>query len=714
MDRLLYHVQIVAMTLSVSLIVIASGAMAQTLSAPDLPIQFSADQLDVDRELGVVTARGNVEVNYEDRTLMADTISYDQDADVLTATGNITLLEPSGDVVFAQHMEISGNLKNGIIRDIGVILSDNSRIAASGGRRTNEDLEFRNAVYSPCNLCTDDPTGPPLWQLKSVKVFHDKSRRVVEYTDIWLEVAGVPVFYTPFLSHPDPSVKRESGILAPTFGTSSDLGFTTKIPYFQVIDDHSDATITPVYYGESGPALEAEYRNRFVTGEMDAEGSIVEDDAEDLRGHFQTSALFNVDETWRWGGETTLVSDDTYLRRYNFPISDDTLTTTMYAEGFRKRNYARIEGFHFRGLERGDDEDRTPVVLPLIDFQHIGSPDKYGGQFLLSAGTASVNRSEGASSTRFSLEPEWRNRYVSNLGEVYSLSMSLRGDLYHMRDHTPLGQTSEEDGLEGRVFPQAKLDWSLPLVKQSGRVHQIIEPTMALILAPNGSNPGEIANLDSPDFIFDETSIFERNRFAGFDQVDSGSRIDYGTHWSVTGAGGGRTSAFLGQSYRFRDTTNFAEGSGVEDQVSDVVGAISVSPASYLNVSYRMQADPSDGRLRRNEIVGSAGIEAFRATIDYREIDQLGSTEFASRENIKLGFTSQISQYWAFSGSTIRDLETDNTQQFQFGATYEDECLILTTALTRSFYEDRDLEPTDSIMMRVSFKTLGEFQTNLF
>lgn len=703
-----------ALTVVVLLASYSPTAVAQTTGSPDIPIEFSADQLDVDQELGVITARGNVEVNYQDRTLIADTISYDQNADVLTASGNITMLEPSGDVIFAQHMELSGDLKDGVIRDIGVILSDNARVAASGGRRLDDDLALSNAVYSPCNLCPDDPTRPPLWQLKSVKVYHDKSRRMVEYSDTWLEVAGVPVFYTPFLSHPDPTVGRESGILAPTFGSSTTLGFTTKVPYFQVIDDHSDATITPVYYGKSGPALEAEYRNRFSDGELDLDGSIVEDDVEDLRGHLQVAAAFDLDDTWRWGGETSLVSDDTYLRRYGFPNDEDTLTTRLFAEGFRGRNYARIEGFHFRGLEQSDDEDSTPVVLPLIEFEHVGSPDQFGGQFVLGAGTALVNRSEGASTTRLSIEPEWRNRHVASTGEVYALSVSLRNDLYHVRDHIPAGQSSEFDGVTGRVFPQAKLDWSLPLVRESGTVHQIVEPMVSFIASPNGSNPSKIANIDSADVVFDETSLFEKSRFAGYDRVDSGSRVDYGVHWSVTGVGGGRSDIMIGQSFRFRDSNDFAEGSGLEDQLSDIVASVNISPASYLDLGYRTQIDPSHADFRRNEIVASAGIDAFRATMDYRQIDSLGSSEFSGRETLSYGVSSQVNRYWRVDANTQRDIVADYTQNIRAGLTYEDECLIVTTSLTRSFYQDRDLEPTDSILLRISLKTLGEFETAVF
>lgn len=690
------------------------SASAQTLEPEDIPVRFSADQLDVDRELGIVTARGNVEVTYEERTLIADTISYNQKSDILTANGNVTLLEPTGDVIFADYLEITGDMKNGVIADIGLIMSDNARMAASGGRRTNEDLELRNAVYSPCELCADDPTRPPLWQIKAVKVFHDKSRRTVEYSDAWIEVAGVPVFYTPYLSHPDPTVKRETGLLPPQLGASTDLGFTTKLPYFVVIDEHSDATITPVYYADSGPALEAEYRKRYIDGRLDLDGSIVNDDAEDTRGHVTADAQFDYDETWRWGFETTLISDDTYLRRYNFPQPDDTLTTNLFTEGFRGRNYARIEATHFRGLESGDDEDGTPLVLPLASFSHVGTPDRRGGQFVLDASMASISRSEGADSNRLSIHPGWRNRYIAPTGEVYALSVDLRGDLYYVSDHTPDGESSEFEGVTGRLFPQVKLDWSLPFVRQSPGVHQIIEPIASLVLAPNGSNSENIVNEDSLDVVFDETSLFESNRFSGADRVDSGSRVDYGVHWSVTGEKGGKTDVLIGQSLRFRDDDTFAEGSGLEDQVSDIVGRINIAPTSYFDVGYRAQLDPSDGRFRRNEVVASAGVNAFRASMDYRQIDALGSTEFSGREDIRLGFTSQLDKNWQLRGSTLRDISDDQTRNISFGLTYEDECLIVSTEMSRAFFRDRDLQPTDTIMLRVSLKTLGDLQTAVF
>ena len=96
----------------------------------------------------------------------------------------------------------------------------------------------------------------------------------VEYRDAWLEVFGVPVAYTPYFSHPDPTVKRRSGLLAPSFSNSSDLGFRLDASYFWAIDEHQDATVSPLLTTSGGSGMFAEYRSRYRNGEINAQGSL--------------------------------------------------------------------------------------------------------------------------------------------------------------------------------------------------------------------------------------------------------------------------------------------------------------------------------------------------------------------------------------------------------------------------------------------------------
>jgi LPS-assembly protein len=137
----------------------------------EVPILFSADEVVSDEALGIVTARGNVEISQGGRTLLSDTVSYNRRSGVVTASGNVRLLEVDGTTYFAEYVELSDDLRDGFIRDIGVLMADRTRIAAaSGTRRDGRITVFRKAVFSPCELCRDDPSKAPLWQLKADEV----------------------------------------------------------------------------------------------------------------------------------------------------------------------------------------------------------------------------------------------------------------------------------------------------------------------------------------------------------------------------------------------------------------------------------------------------------------------------------------------------------------------------------------------------------------
>src|SRR5207249_6656526 len=134
-------------------------------------------------------------------------------------------------------------------------------------RRTNDNhTELVRGVYSPCDLCKDDPRAPPLWQLKAREIDHDKELQLVEFHHAVMEIDGWPVFYTPYMSTPDPSVKRASGFLTPSFGNSSAVGFHVAVPYFLVLGPDKDLTLAPRFTSKAGELLAAQYRQRFGNG----------------------------------------------------------------------------------------------------------------------------------------------------------------------------------------------------------------------------------------------------------------------------------------------------------------------------------------------------------------------------------------------------------------------------------------------------------------
>jgi len=686
-------------------------------------VRFTADEMQHDRELDIITARGNVQVNYVDRILNANVVVYNKRQDLLSASGNVTLLEPDGEVIFGEFMELTGDLKTGIIQDIRAILSDSSLVASSGGRRTDHNrLDLRNAVYSPCRLCEEDPTRPPLWQVKAVKVVHDKNRQTVEYSDAWLEVAGVPILYTPYMSHPDPTVKRKSGFLTPTFGSSVNLGSTITAPYFLNIASNADATLTPIFTDKEGIVVHGEYRHNFHEGEFRAKGSITdatsssestfstEEGTYGVRGHISAEGRFDYDETWRWGFDVNRSTDSTYLTKFGFS-ADNTLQTASnslesnaFVEGFRGRNYIKAESSYFQDLQT-TPRDNIPLILPLVDYNHVSEPDRYGGTKTFDANFLSMTRDVGKDIHRASLRGGWQLPHTSSSGHVTTVSTSLMGDGYFIQDGTT---TTTDNTFTGRLFPQAALDWRYPLASGDDKIHQLIEPIASVVVSPYGGNPSNIPNEDSLNFEYDDANLFSSNRFSGIDRVEGGPRLNYGLRWGVFGRDGGNTSLLVGQTYRYKVDDTFGQGSGLDDNFSDIVGRLHVKPGNHLDMYYRTRLDKSSLDANRHEIDFLTGVPALKFSSRYIFFNRQEDSEFPGREEISMTLSSNINRIWRSTLSATKDLAADETRSMNLNLIYEDECFLFSTGLTRTFYHNQDLHPENAVLFRFVFKTLGE------
>src|SRR6516225_520607 len=123
----------------------APAALAQQppqMSVSKSPVLITADQITYDRDLGVVVASGHVEVSQDQRVLHANTLTYNERTKTVSASGNVSLLDETGNVVFADYMEVTDDLKNGVIKNIKMLMSDKSRVAAVQGSRKGPIDEF--------------------------------------------------------------------------------------------------------------------------------------------------------------------------------------------------------------------------------------------------------------------------------------------------------------------------------------------------------------------------------------------------------------------------------------------------------------------------------------------------------------------------------------------------------------------------------------------
>jgi LPS-assembly protein len=691
-----------------ALLAAAAADAADLKVDKESPILFTADAVDHDRELGIVRARGNVEISQTGRILLADTVTYNQRQDLVSATGNVSLVETTGDVLFAEHIEVTGDLKNGIIRDLRALLSDGARMAAAGGQRRDGNVtEMRKAVYSACESCREDPRRAPLWQLKAVKVRHDQREKEIEYTDAWLELGGIPVAYTPYLSHPDPTVRRKSGFLVPTIGNTSDLGFIFSLPFYWVIDDQRDVVIEPFFTSQEGPVLAVEYREAKEHGRHEFEGSVTVDSEDDFRGHVFGKLRYDLNDTWRLGMNYNRATDDTYLRRYRFG-HQRILDSRAYVEGFRRRNYLAASAYAFQPLEGDVDQDTVPIVLPLVDYSFVGNPDRIGGRTILDLDLAVLNRQQGTDTRRVSARAGWDLPLRDSLGSIYTLSGRLWGDGYYVGNEEIPGEPGTFTGVTGRVWPQAMAEWRMPFVRSGETVSQIVQPVVQFVVSPRGGNPDEIPNEDSVDLELDETNLLSLDRYPGLDRVEGGARLNYGLGWEGLRVGGGSASVFAGQSYRFKADSEFTPSTGLDGRASDFVGTAEISFAPWFGVRYRTRLDNDDLDFERNEVGFGGGTDALRAGGSYVFYgDEIGGN-FTSREELNLALSSRLTRHWSGRIFGTQDLIANETRRIGAGVTYEDECFFFDVHYAHDDYRDRDLEPRDTVFFRFALKTIGD------
>ena len=599
---------------------VATGALlnipqtqAQPAFSTNQPVLLQADHMGYDSTNKIVIAQGNVEVVQGETILLADRIVYFQTRNKVQAEGNVSLLEQTGTVYFADKVELSDDLKTGVINEFRIRLPDQSLFAAAQARRESETrTKLKKAVYSPCHICTGETasdTPAPLWQIKADKVTIDEDKQNIDYRDVWFEVYGVPVLYSPYFSHPTPNADRKSGILQPEYSQNSQLGTVVTVPYYWNIAPDKDATITPHFTTEEGLVLEGQYRQLTDLGSFQFDGSATlprERDAlgkvikgRDVRGHLFATGNSRINERWGWGFNINRSSDDTYLRRYGFG-AQETLTSRLFAERIHQRDYMIMQGLAFQGLRVDDDPDQIPLIAPALH-AHIESNPLWGSPARASMDirSASVTRRTGAKSRYASLLATLSLPHRTSDGHILEADASLRTDIYSISD-IPQANGREFSGTETRSIPQLALKWRYPLIRQVGNASLIIEPQAQLILSSNGNNPETIPNEDSLAHELSDITLFDPSPFPGVDRVENGSRFLYAVRGRYQTAQGHSIRMMLGQNYHLSGDTVLPSANGRDPDRSDYVGHIGVQ-AAPLDLSYRFRLDRDDLGLRRSE-----------------------------------------------------------------------------------------------------------------
>lgn len=584
-----------------------------------------ANEMKYDYNNHTVSAVGNVQIYYQGATLEADRVIYDQSAKRLRAEGNARLTESDGKVSYGEIIDLREDFRDGFVDSLRVDTPDQTRMAAARADRSGGNYSvFQSGVYTACEACRDDPRKPPLWQIKAKRIIHNQSEKMMYFEDGSLEFFGQPIAWFPYMSAPDPTVKRKTGFLMPLFTSSSNYGFGVETPYYIALAPDYDLTLSPRFTTKQGPLMQGEWRQRTETGSYTIRGAgLYQFDRDyfirngaptsgwrDWRGSIESQGRFAVTDKWAWGWDAVAVSDPTFFQNYSIrslqqrtgDLAGFGLTegvSQLFLAGRGERSYFDVRAIHYTGFSEADIQSQLPVVHPVLDYSRTLDVPIWGGEAgysmnitSLSRGTAQFDplsktaytnglcntmsadpavkngtncllRGVPGDYSRFSGETHWRRQVIDNVGQVWTPFVSVRADVATANIENQPGVANyltPGNTQVTRLMPTAGIEYRYPFIGVQSWGTQTIEPIAQLIVRPNESSAGKLPNEDAQSLIFDDTNLFKVDKFSGWDRVEGGGRVNAGVQYTAQFNGAGFFNVLFGESYHLFGTNSFAIG----------------------------------------------------------------------------------------------------------------------------------------------------------
>lgn len=703
------------------LFLISMAAFANVVSAEDKPIAFEADDVTVNQEDGSMLATGNVVLRQAGMELVADEVTYKRAIDTAVARGNVVMTTSDGTVHRAPVMTLDTEFTHIVAETLRSSFVDGSFFHARDAETTIGDKSvFSGSRFSPCK-CDFENGDTPIWDLRATTSTHYEDTSTIVHRNVSMHVMNVPVGYLPYLAHPDWTVRRRSGFLAPSFVLNSNNGLTASIPYFKVIDETRDIEFTPYRFQGRGTGLRTRYRQMWDQSEFGATlyTANVNTYKKNRENVAAIDATFTTDIGDDWDVTVTAkrASQDTFARRYGF-MSETQLKSSVVAERVKSDRYYLVEASDVQGLRSSDTKEKEPTVLPRVFYEKTQTGFRPNQRMRTEVSTIHVDNDEGHDMARWSGSAELSEDFIAGPG-IANYTANVTGTYYSLHKK-PNTATTRTDDL-GQVNPSASVGWRMPMAVSAGERSALVEPQIQLVHVAGPNRTKDVPNRDAADYRIDEANLFLLNRYQGKDYIQPGTRADLGLSAVSKDAVLGDVSGFIGVSRRLSGETSTGLSANQADIYSDYVASVAIDPpgAYYMRWSGRMSSH--DFGLNESKTTFGGAIQKLAFQLDH---NQLTKAYFASASDDREELSAQISaplpgnwqakatQVWDLSNSKTRRDKTTGSLVWTGGP---QDCLSINLDYTRDPNKDRDIARSDEIKFTLNFKYLGSLaQGDLF
>ena len=692
--------------------------LASAVLAQDRAAVLLADSVRLDGRDRLI-AEGHVEVLHGQTRLRASRIEFHRPTEKLTIEGPIVMNDGDRTVILAGSAELDRTLENGLLRGARMIMDQRVQLAAaqldrSGGRYT----QLYKVAATSCRVCNDNT--PPVWQIRAKRTIHDQEDRQLYFENAQLRVLDVPILWLPRLRLPDPSVRRATGFLIPSFNQTSDLGLGVKIPYFIRLGDHRDLTLTPFFSAQTS-TLEWRYRQAFRRGKIEFNGALSDDSLQSgqMRGFVFGEGLFALKNDYQLSFNVEAVTDRAYLLDYDYS-DKDRLESEIALTRTRRDQHRRLALVAYQSLRDGEDNSTIPTVIVDAEQSQRYFPARLGGELRLTLdahthyrssslttdGTDSDLWGDGRDVTRAQASAKWLRNWMLPGGVRAEFMAGADIDAFWINQDS-VASVDQDVALT----PQSTLTLRWPWLKTTatGVVH-VVEPV--LMLGWVGGNSLDLPNDESTRVEFDEGNLLSLSHFPAPDRRERGAAGAIGITWTRNAPSGWSSGLTLGQVLREDADAAFSVSSGLTGVTSDLLVAGQIQTGKGLGLTARTLLGNS---LEVHKAEARAGWQRNDSALGLSYV-WLGADADEDRTNTvsewALDGSHRLGRHWTGTVDWRYDIAGHRSTQAGLGLRYLNECIEMNVSLSRRFTSSTIVEPSTNFGFTVSLKGFSAKKTD--
>ena len=665
-------------------------------------------------------------VDKDGNKISVDMFNYSTATNIFFSKGNIKIIDMNKNNYNFSEIYIDEKKKKIIGSDIKAFLNQSDLLVNTENdprffantMSLNKGLNtFNKGVFTYCKKKDGDKCPP--WTLASKKIKHDLAKKTIYYDNVVLKVYDFPIFFSPIFSHPDPTVKRRSGLLAPSLSNSTTLGSGIATPYYWDVGNDRDITFTPKFYINDNPLLLAEYRQSFRSSFLTLDAGYTpgykkkdNKKTDGGRAHFFSNfvkSFINENEK-KSALEVNLekVSNDTYFKVYDL---ESTLVTKEKTVLENKVDFTYQNKDFYFGVTPSVYEDtsklgnlRHEYLLPLNIEKNLMSSEKYG---LLDIGTnLRLRNHQTNKQTNFFINNfKWKsNKWLSSIGVENYFEGLIRNVNYRSENEADFKNDQDNIEFNSALGYFAKLN----LFKEdflNKNIHSIT-PKFLLRYAPGHMRKAEGGRLNYQN-------LFNLNKMNDIDVLEPGLSSSIGFEYKKNKLDTSNVIAeeevsfSIGQVISAKENMDIPSSTSLDQKFSDVVGEMKYKINNKIDLKYDFSIDQGYKNFNYNEIGTNYTFDKAKFNVSYLE----EKNHIGTKEYIQTGVDFILNNSSELSFNTKRNLLTSSAEFYNLSYSYVNDCLKAGMAYRREFYSDRDVEPVNTLMFTISIIPFAEISS---